>query len=78
MVVAWTMVVVVEVIESNKILDIFEVITNRILWYGMKGIKRNQGWLQGFAINWDREGHFKDWGGTGQVKYQKLNLQHVS
>lgn len=31
MVVALTMVVVVEVIESNKILDIFEVITNRIL-----------------------------------------------
>ena len=31
MVVALTVVVVVEVIVSNKILDVFEVITNRIL-----------------------------------------------
>lgn len=33
------MVVVVEVIESHKVLDLFEVITNMTLCCDMKGIK---------------------------------------
>lgn len=34
--------------------------------------------LEGFAINQDREKHFKDQGGTRQVKQQKLSLGHVN
>ena len=69
------MVIVVEVIESKKVLDLFDVITKMTLWCVMKGKKKSSMSLrfrskqvEGLPLTGIEKKHFKDQGGTRQVK----------